>query len=72
MKTNTKVSMDLYSILSKVNAPDGYLVEFVGKDYRDEIPTLWMVLNDYDGYEIVELSQTTGRKRRLAFLLQDK
>jgi hypothetical protein len=64
--------MNLYEILSKVFAPDGYLVEFIGKDYRDEVESLRMVLNDYDGYEIVELSQTTGRKKRLAFLLKDK
>ena len=67
-----KMNKEMYDFCKCISAPDGYVVEFAGKDYRDELNSLQMVLNDYDGYEIVEISQTKGKKARLHFLLKDK
>lgn len=68
--TTAMVSMDLYKTLKTFNVPDGYRVWISGEDYIDDLDSLWMVLHDYDGYRILEMSVSTGTKKRLVLLLE--
>ena len=69
MKVNLTICENMRPFFSGIDAPDGYTVEFAGKDYRDTIESLDMLLNDYSGFNVIEMRQTNERKKRLSLLL---
>ena len=53
---------------------DGYTVSFDRGQLEMEYEAgqLWMLCNDWTGYEVCQISQTDARKQRVHFILYDK
>ena len=71
----TKVFMnnETRNFISKMTAPDGYVVMEHGTVLREEYTAdqLNMLANDWHGYEIVQISQCHGRKHRVVILIKE-
>ena len=52
----------------------GYTVSFDHGQFEMEYEAgqLWMLCNDWTGYEVCQISQTDARKQRVHFILYDK
>ena len=63
-----------YEFIKGLKAKDGYTVSFDRGQLEMEYEAgqLWMLCNDWTGYEVCQISQTKARRQRVHFILYDK
>ncbi len=61
------------NLISKMTAPDGYVVMELGTSLREEYTAdqLNMLANDWQGYEILQITQGNGRKHRVIIMIKE-
>lgn len=67
-------TVSFYDFINGLKAKDGYTVSFDRGQLEMEYEAgqLWMLCNDWTGYEVCQISQTKARKQRVHFILYDK
>lgn len=71
--TKSYMNNEARDFISKLIAPDGYVVMEQGTTLREEYTSdqLDMLANDWNGYEIVQISQSNGRKHRVVIMIKE-
>ena len=71
--TKAYMNSEARNFISKMTAPDGYVVMEQGTILREEYTAeqLNMLARDWQGYEIVQISQCHGRKHRVVILIKE-
>lgn len=75
--TTVRIVVDtksFFDFVKSIRAKDGYTVSFDRGQFEMEYEAeqLWMLCNDWTGYEVCQISQTKARKQRVHFILYDK
>lgn len=75
--TTVRIVVDtksFFDFVKSIRAKDGYTVSFDHGQFEMEYEAgqLWMLCNDWTGYEVCQISQTKARKQRVHFILYDK
>lgn len=67
------MNSDARNFISKLSAPDGYVVMEQGTTLREEYTAeqLNMLANDWNGYEILQITQGHGRKHRVIIMIKE-
>lgn len=66
------INWELYGFISKMKV-DSYIVYIAGdNDYKDEMESLDMFLNDYLGWEIEYVGMSTAPKNSLIVVVADE
>ena len=75
--TTVRIVVDtksFFDFVKSLKAKDGYTVSFDHGQLEMvyEARQLWVLCNDWTGYEVCQISQTKARKQRVHFILYDK
>ena len=71
--TKSYMNNEVRNFISKLIAPDGYVVMEQGTILREEYTAdqLDMLAREWNGYEIVQISQSNGRKNRVVIMIKE-
>lgn len=71
--TKSYMNNEVRNFISKLIAPDGYVVMEQGTILREEYTAdqLDMLAREWNGYEIVQISQSNGRKHRVVIMIKE-
>lgn len=75
VNTNAIINTEsFYRFYKNLAAKDGYtlIASNSNLDLEYNANQFWMLCNDFSGFEMIQVSQTNGRKQRVHFVIIDK